>query len=230
MAESNASLRAVQLSKAFGGRPVLDAIDLHINAGECAAITGANGAGKTTLLRCLASVLRPDCGEVYWLGCRAGRDAALRRWIAMVAHESGLYSHLTLRENLMFAARMSAMPMASRHADRWLDMAGLASHADVLPTRLSRGMRQRLAVARALIHEPAILLLDEPFTSLDAAGAEWLLTLLADLRDGGRAICFVAHDQKMIRRLAQRTLELRGGKVYDVTAAEGENRLVARAA
>ena len=169
-------------------------------------------------------MLRPDGGEVRWFGRLAGRDVALRRWIGMVAHESGLYSHLTLRENLVFAARMGGIGSPRHRADRWLEMAGLAPHADVLPTRLSRGMRQRLAVARALIHDPPLLLLDEPFAGLDAAGAEWLLTLLADLRDRGHTICFVTHEQEKIRRLAQRVLELRGGKVYDVTATQDEHR------
>ena len=187
------------MSKAFDGRTVLDAVDLEIAAGESVALIGANGAGKTTLLGCLASVLRPDGGEVRWFGHLVGRDVALRRRIGMVAHESGLYSHLTLRENLMFAARMGGIDDARRLADQWLDMAGLAPHANVLPTRLSRGMRQRLAVARALIHNPPLLLLDEPFTALDAAGAEWLLTLLADLHDRGHTICFVTHEQQKIR-------------------------------
>ncbi len=183
MNEPQAAIRATRLSKAFDGRTVLDAVDLEIAAGESVALIGANGAGKTTLLGCLASVLRPDGGEVRWFGHLVGRDVALHRRIGMVAHESGLYSHLTLRENLIFAARMGGIGGAPRLADRWLDMTGLTPHANVLPTRLSRGMRQRLAVARALIHDPPLLLLDEPFTALDAAGAEWLLTLLADLHD-----------------------------------------------
>ena len=138
----------------------------------------------------------------------------------MVAHESGLYSHLTLRENLMFAARMSGIDDA-RASRRSVARHGRpAPHADVLPTRLSRGMRQRLAVARALIHDPPLLLLDEPFTALDAAGAEWLLTLLADLHDRGHTICFVTHERQKIRSLAQRVLELREGKVYDITATQ----------
>ena len=179
---------------------MLDAVDLEIAGGESVALTGVNGAGKTTLLGCLASVLRPDGGEVRWFGHLAGRDVALHRRIGMVAHESGLYSHLTLRENLVFAAQMSGIDDPRRCADQWLETGRhLAPHADVLPTRLSRGMRQRLAVARALIHNPPLLLFDEPFTGLDAAGAEWLLTLLADLHDRGHTICFVTHEQEKIR-------------------------------
>jgi ABC-type multidrug transport system ATPase subunit len=230
MIESQVALRAVQLSKAFGGRIVLDAACVEIASGECVALTGANGSGKTTLLGCLASSLRPDGGEVYWFGRRAGRDVALRRLIGIVAHESGLYSHLTLRENLVFAARMGGVSNIRNRVERWLDVAGLAPLADVVPTQLSRGMRQRLAVARALIHDPALLLLDEPFTSLDTEGAEWLVALLADLRDEGRTICFVTHEQEKIRRLAQRVLQLRDGKVYDVPMVEVEPHPAARAA
>jgi ABC-type multidrug transport system ATPase subunit len=230
MTESQVAIRAVQLSKAFSGRTVLDGVDLEIAGGDCVALTGVNGAGKTTLLGCLASVLRPDGGEVRWFGHPAGRDVALRRWVGMVAHESGLYSHLTLRENLVFAARMTGIGSPGQRADQWLELSRLAPHAHLLPTRLSRGMRQRLAIARALIHDPPLLLLDEPFASLDAAGTQWLLALLADLHDRGRTICFVTHEQEKVRHLARRVLELREGKVYDMTAAQGERRPLARAA
>ena len=220
MNDNQAAIRAIQLSKAFDGRTVLDAVDLEIAAGESVALTGANGAGKTTLLGCLASMLRPDAGEVRWFGQLFGRNVALRRQIGMVAHENGLYSHLTLRENLIFAARMGGIDRTRQLADQWLDVTGLGPHADVLPTRLSRGMRQRLAVARALIHNPPVLLLDEPFAALDAAGAEWLLTLLSNLHGRGHTICFVTHEQQKIHRLAQRVLELREGRVYDITATQ----------
>ena len=118
MAKPQTAIRARRLSKAFDGRPVLDAIDVEIAAGESVALTGVNGAGKTTLLGCLASVLRPDGGEVRWFGQPVGRDVTRRRWIGMVAHESGLYPHLTLRENLLFAARMGGIGscMASRRS------------------------------------------------------------------------------------------------------------------
>jgi heme ABC exporter ATP-binding subunit CcmA len=230
MIESQTAIRASQLSKAFGGRTVLDAVDLEVARGQSVALVGANGAGKTTLLACLASVLRPDGGTVHWFGYPAGRDATLRRRIGMVAHESGLYSHLTARENLAFAARMSGADNPSRRADQWLDRTGLARHADALPTRLSRGMRQRLAVSRALIHDPPLMLLDEPFSSLDAAGSQWLLSLLTDLRDQGRTICFVTHEEERVRSLADRVLELRDGKVYDVTAMRGGHCSALRAA
>lgn len=222
MTNSESAIRACQLSKAFGGRAVLDGADLEIAAGEVVALRGVNGAGKTTLLGCLASALRPDGGEVFWFGESARSNSARRRLIGLVAHESGLYPHLTLRENLAFAARMSRVDEPGRVVDDWLKTTGLGPYADALPTRLSRGMRQRLAVARALIHDPPILLLDEPFTGLDAAGAEWLLALLADLRGRGWTICFVAHDEEKIGRLAQRVLELHQGKIYDVTATRDE--------
>jgi heme exporter protein A len=230
MMDPQTAIRTSQLSKAFGGRTVLAAVDLAIAPGQCVAITGANGAGKTTLLGCLASALRPDGGAVYWFGRPAGRDAALRRQIGLVAHETGLYSHLTARENLLFAARMTAADDPDGRAGRWLAWAELSRHAGAVPPRLSRGMRQRLAIARALIHDPPIVLLDEPFSSLDAAGSQWLSSLLADLRDRGHTICFVTHEEGQVRRSASRVLELCDGKVYDVTATRGETCLSLRAA
>jgi heme exporter protein A len=230
MTEPQLAIRASRLSKAFGGNAVLKAVDLEIAAGQCVALTGANGAGKTTLLGCLASILRPDGGEVRWFGRLVGRDVSLHRWIGVVTHDGGLYSHLTARENLIFAARMCGIASPRRCADQWLDMTNLAPHANVLPTRLSRGMRQRLTIARALIHDPRLLLLDEPFAALDAAGAEWLLRLLAGLHERGRTICFVTHEQDKIHRLTQRVLQLCEGKVYDITATEDQQPLAKRAA
>ncbi len=230
MSERQAAISASRLSKTFGRRIVLDAVDLEIMCGEAVALIGANGAGKTTLLGCLASLLRPSSGEVRWFGRLVGRDVALHRWIGMMGHQTGLYSHLTLRENLTLAARMTGVDDPKDRAEKWLDTIGLAPHASSPAAQLSRGMRQRAAVARALIHDPPLLLLDEPFTGLDVPSADWLLELLAERRDRGQTICFVTHDQNEIQRLAHRVLELHDGKVRDVTATHHENRRAHRAA
>ena len=204
------------LCRQFGGRIVFGKVDLDIAAGEIVALTGVNGAGKTTLLRCLASALRPTAGEVRWFGRPAIGDPAARRLTALVAHESCLYPHLSLRENLIFAGRMCDVKQPGTRAEELLRSVGLHAYADRLPARVSKGMRQRLAVARALMHEPPILLLDEPFSGLDAAGTEWLASTLGQLRDLGHTICFSTHDPQMTLRLADRVLRLQSGRVEEI--------------
>ncbi len=216
MAETRIAIQTRSLFRVLGGRLVLREVDLDVAEGESVALTGVNGAGKTTLLRCLASVLRPSKGEVRWFGRPAGADPEARRMIAMVGHESFLYPHLTLRENLIFAARMCDVRQPARRADQLLQSTGLYPHAHRLPTRISRGMRQRVAVARALVHEPRVLLLDEPFSGLDAEGAEWLLDLLLRLRDQQRTFCFAIHNEQMVGRLVDRVLRLRWGRLEEL--------------
>jgi ABC-type multidrug transport system ATPase subunit len=201
------------LSKSFGRHAVLDRIDWQVAEGQCVVVTGANGSGKSTLLGCLASLVRPTSGEVRWFGRPAAGDPAARRLLGMVAHENRLYPHLTLRENLVFAARMYDAPGPHRRADQRLQDAGLARHADRMPPTLSKGMRQRAAVARALIHDPPILLLDEPLAGLDAQGTDWLLGCLLDLRARGRTLCLVLHDEAKAARLAHTIVELRSGRL-----------------
>lgn len=211
------------LTKEFGRRAVLRQIDLEIVPGQSLALTGANGAGKTTLLRCLASLVRPTAGTICWFGQPVTAGPAVRRLIGMVAHENRLYPQLTLRENLVFAARMHGLAEPHPHADAWLDRIGLAACAGYLPGQASKGMRQRVAVARALLHEPPILLLDEPFSGLDQAGCQWLMAMLHDVRGVGRTLCFATHDAGPVRRLADRVLELRAGTLHLVrdSAARG---------
>jgi heme ABC exporter ATP-binding subunit CcmA len=221
MSKSEISIETRRLTKAFGARTVLDRIDLEVAEGQSVALTGANGAGKTTLLRCLASLVRPTGGDVRWFGEPAGKDPASRRMIGMVAHESHLYPDLTALDNLLFAARMCGVRRPRQEAERWLREVGLDAHAHRLPSRMSKGMRQRLAVARALVHDPQILLLDEPFSGLDAAGAEWLLELLRDLGRRGRTICFATHDRRMVCRLADTVLELQAGRLQRQTPGAG---------
>jgi ABC-type multidrug transport system ATPase subunit len=211
------------LSKVFGRRHVLRDVTFDVRAGECLAITGANGAGKTTLLGCLASVLRPTAGEVRWFGRPAAGNPQARRLIGMAAHEGRLYPYLTLRENLLFAARMYDVPSPRQRADGLLGELGLGPHAGRTPGEISRGMRQRLALARALVHDPPLLLLDEPFAGLDEEGTTWLSFLLGDLRARRRTICFSEHDAAKVRHLADRVLEIRAGRVCerDVPAQAG---------
>lgn len=229
MSEKIIAIRIRKLSKVLGGRTVLRPFDLDIAEGESLALTGANGAGKTTLLRCLASVLRPTTGEVQWFGQPAwGTPGAgkpqSRRMIALVAHESFLYPHLTLRENLIFAARMCDVPQPRRRADQLLREIGLQTRAHSLAGEISKGMRQRLAVARALVHDPPIILLDEPFAGLDSEGSDWLLAMLRELHSRRRTICFSTHDKRMPSRLADRVLYLQSGRVEELEVGENAAR------
>jgi heme ABC exporter ATP-binding subunit CcmA len=209
------ALEATNLTRRFGRRLVLRNLDLEIPGGHCLALVGANGSGKTTLLRCLAGVLKPTAGQVQWFGQPAG-TAALRHSVGLAAHESFLYPHLTARENLRFAARMHGIAGPSRRADAMVDQVGLARHADLPVARLSKGLRQRAAVARALIHDPVLVLLDEPFAGLDAEGTTWLAGLIAGLRERGRVLCFSTHDLQSARLLADRVMSLEDGRLREV--------------
>ena len=218
------ALCATRLSKVFGGRRVLDGVDLEVGSSECVGLTGPNGAGKTTLLRCLAGSVRPTCGEVRCCGHPVGRGLAARRLIGVVAHDSLLYPQLTLRENLIFAARMYNVGNPKSRADQLLDEAGLTARAADLPASVSRGMRQRLSVVRALVHEPRVLLLDEPFTGLDAAATQWLAGLFLRLRNQGQTILFATHDPAKLHALADRVLNLEDGQVAEQHAGAGTGR------
>jgi heme ABC exporter ATP-binding subunit CcmA len=214
MEAQETAIRAQGLSKEFGNRWVLRAVDLDVAPGQSIALTGANGSGKTTLLRCLASLTRPTKGEVRWFGRLATEDPVARRLVGMVAHESRLYPHLSLRENLVFAARMCGVRAAANRADELLHMIGLATRGGSLPRQVSQGMRQRVSVARALVHEPRILLLDEPFAGLDPSGRDWLWDLMKGQQDTGVTICFATHDKTTERQLADRVFELEAGRLY----------------
>ncbi len=213
MSNQSSAIQTLRLSKHFGGRRVLREIDLEIATGECVALTGSNGSGKTTLLRCLAAVARPTTGEVHWFGRPAAASPDQRRVVGLVAHENRLYAHLTVRENLIFAARMCAVIEPARRCDKLLEQTSLRSLADRQVRQISQGMRQRLALARSLIHDPPIVLLDEPFSGLDAASRDWLVGLLHELRADGHAICFSTHNEEDSQRLADRTWILRDGSL-----------------
>jgi heme exporter protein A len=191
-------------------------VDLTVGAGEMVALLGPNGAGKTTLLQCLAGALCPVAGEILWFGKAPGRSSAARRQVGFLGHESGLYLALTALENLMFAGRMYGLQDVSDRAAELLSAVGLEQQARQRAGCLSRGMRQRLAIARAVIHDPPILLLDEPFTSLDPPGRDWLKSFLSALRERHRAILLISHDAEETQSWVDRLLYLQAGRVHSL--------------
>jgi heme exporter protein A len=182
------------LCREYGERPVLRDISLELEAGETLAILGPNGAGKSTLLRILATLLRPSAGSVAVLGCELPRQAwRLRPRLGYLGHAPLLYRDLTVAENLAFQGRLHGLPDAGRgRAALLLESVGMAARAGELTHNLSRGMAQRVAVCRALLHEPELLLLDEPFAHLDPEGAALVAPLLG--AEPGRTRILVTHD------------------------------------
>jgi heme ABC exporter ATP-binding subunit CcmA len=216
-------LVARQLTRELGGRPVVVRADLVVAAGEIVVLSGDNGAGKTTLLRCLAGRLRPIVGEVLWFG---GSPSPLRRpLIGFAGHESHLYPELTASENLLFAARMYGLPQPRQRVLEMLAKTGLERHAGQAAGRLSQGLRQRVSLAAALLHDPPLVLLDEPFAGLDAAGRAWLEDWLRELRTRQRAIVFSSHDDWQCHVLADRWVELRCGQLLPPLAAGSPNKV-----
>jgi len=208
-----ALLEARGLRRSFGGLRVLRGVDLILRVGEAVVVAGANGAGKTTLLRVLAGLTRPESGEVRILGRPVRSDGEeARRAIGFVSHQSLLYDDLTLAQNLTFAARLYGLPRPSEAARAALESAGLSARAHDSPRRLSRGLTQRASIARALLHQPGILLLDEPFTALDAAAAERLRDELSGRMAAGLGVVLVTHRLSEVWGLATRVAVLADGR------------------
>jgi heme exporter protein A len=172
----------------------VNGVSVQIGVGECLALFGPNGAGKTTLLRLLAGLLRPTSGEVRLLGAALTGDAmAARGRVGLISHQSMLYDVLTVRENVEFAARLYGLADVEGATSVALARLGLQGR-ELTPVRaLSRGWQQRVSIARAIVHGPALVLLDEPYTGLDVAGARALTDLLLSLRNDGAALALVTH-------------------------------------
>ena len=210
------------LSRAFGARTVLHGIDLQLAEGDCLAIVGPNGAGKTTLLRCLAGLMRPSAGRVVLDGKPvSGRDPSSRRSIGLLSHRPMLYDDLAVAENLAFAARLHGLDDPPGRARAALDAVGLAERSGDSPRTLSRGLLQRAALARALLHRPRLLLLDEPFTGLDAAASERLRGLLLERLPERLGTIIVTHQVQEVWDLATRVAALVGGR-WSMAVARSE--------
>lgn len=198
--------------KFYGDYPALRDISFGVEPGACMALLGRNGAGKTTLLRIVAGLSRPARGQVTVLGAGT-RDRATRCSIGILGHGISLYDELSALENLLLFARMYGLADPKRAAMEWLERTGLDRVRDGLVREFSRGMRQRLAVARAFLHEPTVLLLDEPFTALDDRAIALLQTLLRDALAEDRAIVISTHQLREALELATHVALLVRGRL-----------------
>jgi heme exporter protein A len=200
--------------KQYGLNPVLRGVDLAVEQGEFVTLVGPNGAGKSTLLAIVATLLRPTAGEARVGGWRLPEQAdRVRRHIGLVSHNALLYRDLTAAENLAFFARLYRLPDAAERIDDALRKVGLfARQRDPVGT-FSRGMVQRLTIARATLHEPDVLLLDEPYTGLDQEATRLLDDLLRQEAAHGRTILMITHDLGHGLGLADRLAILYGGRI-----------------
>jgi len=210
------------LKKSFGLRPVLRGVDLAVAPGECLALMGPNGAGKTTLLRILATLSKPTAGLVRVAGLPLPAAAGeVRRRLGVVAHHPLLYSDLTAEENLDFYARMYGLREYGARVTAVLQQVGLAARRHDLVRTFSRGMQQRLAIGRALLHEPDVMMFDEPYTGLDPQAASMLDQVLGDARRAGRTVLLTTHDLARALALADRVAILaRGTIVFSAVCRE----------
>jgi len=187
-------LQAASVSRSFGRQHAVRDVSISLEAGELLALFGPNGAGKTTLLRILAGLLRPTSGTATIAGAEVRSETTLRGKIGLISHQTMLYPALTALENVEFAARLHGVASPRDAALRALDTLGIDHRRDSHVKTLSRGMQQRVSIARAIVHGPAVVLLDEPYTGLDASGAAALSELIGGLRQGGGTLVLVTHN------------------------------------
>ena len=212
---SNA-VEADGLTRRYGDRVALDRVSFALEAGQTLAVLGPNGAGKTTLLKVLATLLRPHEGAVSVLGSALPSEAwKVRGKVGYLGHEPALYRSLTARENMLFAARLHGVE--PQRVDTLLEAVGLTRRADDRVDEFSRGMRQRVAAARAVLHDPELLLLDEPLSALDVRAVELLEPLIG--RSSGRTRVLVTHDVERGRSEADQVLAIRSGRMVALEEA-----------
>ena len=209
----SAVLEATALARRFGGRRAVDSVDLSLDAGQCLALFGPNGAGKTTLLRLLAGLLKPTSGSARIAGVVLPGGAEARALVGLISHHSMLYGALSARENVTFAAALHGLREPREAAARALDAMRILDRADTPVRALSRGMQQRVSIARAMVHSPSVVLLDEPFSGLDDAGSAALTTMLGDLRREGATLVLVTHNIPEGLALATDVAVMRSGRL-----------------
>ena len=213
------------VSRHFGRRRAVSSITFQASRGTVLGLLGPNGAGKSTLLAMLATLLRPSGGRIrYGAHDAAAHGAALRGSIGVLGHDLFLYPELTAQENLEFFAALYGIADPRRAALESLRQAGLAGRAGDPVSNFSRGMRQRVALERALIHRPRLLLLDEPFTGLDDASAAALAARLRSLKKDGAIVVLATHDLDLAEGMFDRAVFLREGRMLDAIDRPGALR------
>jgi heme exporter protein A len=214
------TLRFIEVSRTYGRRRALNKVSLSANAGSITALLGPNGAGKSTLLSIASTLLQFSGGDVRYGDATAeSGGAALRARIGLLAHDLYLYPELSAAENLRFFAKVYGLSDVERRVDAALDRANLADRRDDVVAGFSRGMRQRLALERALIHDPRLVLLDEPFTGLDEAARNALRARLDTVRAAGAIVLLTTHDTAAVAGLTDADVSLVEGRLVGRSGA-----------
>jgi heme exporter protein A len=207
-------IEARGLVKKFGYKTALRNVDIFLAEGDSLALFGPNGAGKSTLIQVLCSLLQPTAGSVRIAGYEARRDReALHQLIGFIAHQTFLYPFLTAYENLKFYGSMYGVARLNFRITEVLDLVGLSDYRNNVVQNFSRGMQQRLSIGRAIIHDPMVIFLDEPFTGLDQQGREDFIKLILQFRDQGKTVIMASHHLHLGLELCDRAAILKSGKI-----------------
>ena len=213
-------VEVTELAREFGRRRAVDRVTFSLAPGECLALFGPNGAGKTTLLRVLAGLLRPTSGSARVSGIQLPGGALARSRVGLISHHTMLYEALSPRENVTFAAHLYGIRDARARVEDSLKRMSMLERADAPVRALSRGMQQRVSIARAMVHQPQLVLADEPYSGLDESGARALTSLLGELRSAGTAIIIVTHNLAEGLSLATHAAVMQRGKFVRYDAAD----------
>ena len=219
-------LEIKSLTKVISRRPIIKNVSLTLNDGEIMAVLGPNGAGKSTLFKCVAGLLKPTNGEIMIDGkkLKTGSVSAKKR-IGFLGHDSFLYSNMTPVENLMFYGKLYRVNDLENKIERLLKETGLFLFKDVPVGSFSKGMVQKLAIARVLLPEPEILLLDEPHSGLDQSAVLFLNRYILDRKKTGKSVLFISHDLNAVYGLADRAVVLKNGKIVEASGEGGWENL-----
>jgi heme exporter protein A len=213
-------VEATELARAFGPRKAVAGVTFSLAPGDCLAIFGPNGAGKTTLLRLLAGLLKPSSGSARLAGIALPGGTPVRSRVGLISHHTMLYEALSARENVSFAARLFGIRDPLKRVDDSLRRMSMLERADAPVRLLSRGMQQRVSIARAMVHAPQVVLADEPYSGLDESGARALTVLLRELRSAGTAVVIVTHNLTEGLSLATHVAVMQRGKFVRYDASD----------